>query len=412
VMRPGGWLTALGLASSLFGCGSVPLTAPNGGTLTIEANPKSIPAVGGKSTITVIGFKSAGDGGGSLPDGTQIFFTTDLGAIEERVATENGIARATLQSDGHSGTATVTASSGTIAALTATVEVGAGTSGDLVITVTANPATLGPSDFTSEIVASVTDNRGNFLADVPVIFSTSSGALASQGSVLRTNANGQAFDRLTLLDDQGDATVTVTSGATTGSVSVTRGTFRAPLIDSVAPSSGSRGGSLTVKITGQKFQPGATASFGDGIAIDEVTFVNAETLLVDITVTAGAAAGSRTITVTNPDGGSGTFASGFTVVTTAPVCRMTVLIINSGSGTQADPWVMAPGVVDFNGTSSFDPDGGSLTFDWNVGDPPTPAFTDAAFTYSFSATDIFQVSLTVTDDEGDSCTLVRYLDVP
>ncbi len=349
---------------------------------------------------------------GLFPTEPRIFFTTDLGAIEERVAMENGIARATLQSDGHSGTATVTASSGTIAALTATVEVGAGTSGDLVITVTANPTTLGPSDFTSEIVATATDNRGNFLADVPVIFSTSSGALASQGSVLRTNANGQAFDRLTLLDDQGDATVTVTSGTTTGSVNVTRGTFRAPQIDSVAPSSGSRGGSLTVKITGQKFQPGATVSFGDGIAIDEVTFVNAETLLVDITVTAGAAAGSRTITVTNPDGGSGTFASGFTVGGKAPICRMSVFQTTGGSGTSANPWIMTTSFVSFDGTASRDPDGGSLTFQWDVGDPPTAPFTLAAFSYMFSVSDIYQVLLTVTDPDGDTCTLVRFLDVP
>ncbi len=223
---------------------------------------------------------------------------------------ENGIAKATLQSDGRSGTATVTAASGGgITAVTTTVEVGAGTSGDLVITVTANPATLGPSDFTSEIVATVTDNRGNFLADVPVIFSTSAGALASQGSVLTTNANGQAFDRLTLLDDQGDATVTVTSGSSTGSVSVTRGTFRVPLIDSIAPSVGAPGSSLTIKINGQKFQPGATVSFGDGIAINDVGFVNAETLRAAITISPAASEGARTVTVTNPDGGSGTFSS-------------------------------------------------------------------------------------------------------
>jgi PKD domain len=401
------------LAYLLSGCGgAVPLTAPDGATLSIQANPKSIPAVGGTSTITVVGFKSAGDGGGTLSDGTQVFFTTDLGVIEERVAMENGIARATLQSDGRSGTATVTAVSGTITALTTTVEIGAGASGDIVITVTANPSTLGPNDFTSEIVATVTDNRGNFLADVPVIFSTSSGALASQGSVLRTNVNGQAFDRLTLLDDQGDATVTVTSGSASGSASVTRGTFRDPQIDSVAPSSGTRGASLTAKITGQKFQPGATVSFGDGIGIDDVTFVNAETLLVDITITAGAATGSRTVTVTNPDGGSGTLSSAFDVGGKAPICRMTVFQTTGGSGTAADPWIMSTSFVSFDGTASRDPDGGTLTFDWDVGDPPTAPFTTAAFSYTFSATDIYQVFLTVTDVDGDTCTLVRFLDVP
>jgi hypothetical protein len=396
-------------------CGGVPLTAPEGATLTIEANPKSIPVSGGKSTITVIAFKSAEDGGGTVADGTQVFFTTNLGAIEERVETTNGIARATLQSDGRRGTATVTASSGGgITAVNTTVEVGAGIDGDIVITVTANPATLGPTDFTSEIVATVTDNRGNPLADVPVIFSTSAGALASQGSVLRTNSSGQAFDRLTLLDNQGDATVTVTSGTATNSVSVTRGTFDDPLIDSVFPFSGSKGATLTVTITGQKFQAGATVSFGDGIRINNVTFINSETLLADITIAASALSGSRTVVVTNPGGGSGSFAAGFSVVGGAPICSMSLFNILSGSGTAAVPWRFGatPVPVDFDGTGSFDPDGGTITFSWNVGDPPTPAFSTPVFTHIYTTDDIYQVSLTVTDDDGDTCTLVRFVEMP
>jgi hypothetical protein len=391
--------------------GAVPLTAPDGATLTIDANPKSIPVVGGRSTITVIAFKSAEDGGGTVADGTQIFFTTDLGVIEERVATENGIARATLQSDGRAGTATVTATSGGgITALTTTVEIGAGTDGAVVLTVTANPTTLGPTDFTSEIIVTATDNRGNLLRDLPVIFSTTAGSLASQGSVLRTNVNGQAFDRLTLLDDQGDATVTVTSGSASGSVNVSRGSFADPVVDSVFPAKGTRGASLTVTITGQKFQRGATVSFGDGIGINEVTFVNSETLLVDISISAGALSGTRTVTVTNPDGRSDSLSSAFSVGGTAPVCRMSLFQIVSGTGTAADPWLMSSTFVSFDGTGSFDPDGGTLTFDWDVGDPPTMAFTTAAFSYTYSAVDIFQVLLTVTDDDGDTCTLVRFLE--
>jgi hypothetical protein len=405
-------LVALAL-SLLWACGGeVPLTAPEGATLTIEANPKSIPTVGGRSTITVIGFKAAVDGGGTLADGTQIFFTTDLGAIEERVEMENGIARATLQSDGRSGTATVTASSGGgITAVPTTVQIGAGPEGDIVITVTANPSTLGPEDLTSEIVATVTDDRGNALPDVPVIFSTSSGTLASQGSVLRTNGSGQAFDRLTLLDDEGDATVTVTSGSASGTVNVTRGTFDDPLIDSVSPSTGTRGASLTVTLTGQNFQPGATVSFGDGIGIDEVTWINSETLLADIRIGGSASSAARTVTVTNPDGGQGTFASGFTVTNRAPVCRMDLFDLISGTGTQTDPFVMNTSFVSFDGTDSFDPDGGALTFEWDVGDPPTAAFTDPAFSYDYGVLNvIFQVVLTVEDDDGDTCTLVRFLE--
>ena len=410
-------LAALALSCLAVCDGEVPLTAPEGSTLTIEANPKSIPAFGGRSRITVVAFKASGDGGGTVADGTQVFFTTDLGAIEERIETVNGIAQAMLQSDGRSGTATVTAQSGGgITALTTTVEIGAGTDGDIVITVTANPTTLGPEDLTSEIVATVTDNRGNALADVPVIFSTSSGTLASQGSVLRTNASGQAFDRLTLLDDSDGATVTVTSGTTEGTVEVNRGDFGEPLIDSVSPATGTRGATLTVTLTGQNFQQGATVSFGEGIGINDVIWINSETLLVDITIDGNASSTARTVTVTNPDGGSGTFASAFTVSSRAPICRMTVSPVTSGSGSFADPWILSVSLVAFNGTASSDPDGGPLTFDWDVGDPPTSSFSTASFSYDYSAPSLpgapYQVVLTVTDEDGDFCTLTRFLDVP
>jgi hypothetical protein len=408
-------LTALA-SLVLAACGGeVPLTAPGGATLTMEANPKSIPAVGGRSTVTVVGFKSPEDGGGTLADGTQVFFTTDLGAIEERVAMENGIARAMLLSDGRSGTATVTAvAGGGITALTTTVQIGAGAGGDVVITVTANPTTLGPEDFTSEIVATVTDERGNALSDVPVLFSTDSGTLASQGSVLRTNVSGQAFDRLTLLDNSEQAVVTVTSGSVSASVTVTRGEFGEPRIDSVSPSTGTRGASLTVTITGQNFRPGATVSFEDAIAINDVSWVNSETLLADITIEATASTEARTLTVTNPDGGQGTFPSAFTVTNRAPVCRMSLFEILSGSGSSTDRWITNGTFVSFDGGASFDPDGGPITFDWDVGDPPTANFSTASFSYDYAGAavfDTFQIVLTVEDADGDTCTLVRFIEI-
>jgi hypothetical protein len=301
-------------ALALATCNPVPLTAPNESTMAVQANPRSIPAVGGESVITATVFKAADDGGGSVADGTQVFFTTDLGIIEERVGTKNGIARARLQSTGRAGQATVTASSGAIDAQTVTVEIGAGTEGELTITVVASPALLGPADFTSDIVATVTDNRGNLLADVPIIFSTDGGTLASEGAVLRTNGNGQAFDRLTLVDDNTTPiTVTATSGSSTGSVTIARADFAAPIVDFVSPSSGNKGQTRTVTIGGQNFQPGATVSFGVGIGVDVVTFVNAETLEAVIRIDATASSGARDVRVTNPDGDSGTFTGGFTV---------------------------------------------------------------------------------------------------
>ncbi len=301
--------------------GEVPLTATEGAELSITANPTAISVFGGVSTITVVGFKAVADGGGPLTDGTQIFLTTNVGLIEERVEIQNGVARGNLRSDGRAGRAIVTARSGAgIMASLAEPGVLIGNAAGINILLTANPPTLTSPNFTSELVATVFDNDNNRLSDIPIIFTTTAGALASASTSLRTNANGQATDRLTLLNED-SATVTAISGAIrSNDVTVNRGTTPAPtgpLVTSIQPSSGAPGQTLSVTITGANFQPGAIVSFGQGIAVNSVTFVNSGTLIVNITIDPNAqvSTGGRTVTVTNPDGGSGSLSDAFLVTT-------------------------------------------------------------------------------------------------
>jgi len=315
-------LTGLALLF-LAGCGGeVPLTATEGATLFITANPTAIPVFEGVSTITVVGFKAVADGGGPLTDGTQIFFTTDVGTIEERVEMQNGVARGTLRSNGRAGRATVIARSGAgiFAPLEGDARVLIGNAEGINILLTANPPTLTSPNFTTELVATVFDNSNNRMSDVPIIFTTSAGALASASTSLRTNANGQATDRLTLLTED-SAEVKAFSGAIESNpVTVNRGTTPAPtgpLVTSIRPSSGAPGQTLSVTIHGANFQPGATVSFGQGIAVNGVTFVNSGTLIANITIdpSAQVSTGGRTVTVTNPDGGSGSLPDAFLVTT-------------------------------------------------------------------------------------------------
>jgi hypothetical protein len=309
------------VASVFAGCGGqVPLTAPKGAELFISANPTAIPVFEGVSTITVVGFKGADDGGGPLTDGTQIFFTTDVGTIEERVEMQNGVARGNLRSNGRAGLANVIARSGAGIAAPLANPVLIGNAAGINILLTANPPTLTSPNFTTELVATVFDNSNNRMSDVPIIFTTSAGALASASTSLRTNANGQATDRLTLLSEDA-ATVIAFSGAVQSNpVTVNRGTTPAPtgpLVTSIRPSSGAPGQTLSVTIHGANFQPGATVSFGQGIATNGVTFVNSGTLIANITIdpSAQVSTGGRTVTVTNPDGGSGSLPDAFLVTT-------------------------------------------------------------------------------------------------
>jgi len=201
------------VASVFAGCGGqVPLTAPEGAELSITANPTAIPVFEGVSTITVVGFKAIADGGGPLTDGTQIFLTTDVGVIEERVEIQNGVARGNLRSNGRAGLATVTARSGAGIFKELVDGVLIGNATGINILLTANPPTISFPNSTTELVATVFDNDNNRLSDVPIIFTTTAGALASMSTTLRTNALGQATDRLTL-SSAVEATVTAFSGA-------------------------------------------------------------------------------------------------------------------------------------------------------------------------------------------------------
>jgi hypothetical protein len=240
-------------------CTGVPLTAPSNTAITVDANPKSIPANGGVSVITAVVIKPAGT---PVPNGTVVFFTTDLGRVDSEAKTKDGIARVNLVSDSRSGTANVTAFSGGSAAPapsasptatpsptvrlsfgmatayagtnTGTVQVRIGSVLPAKVIVTANPARI-TSPRHALITANVFDRDGNPVANVPVFFSITAFSttptttttstttpaagleetLDSGGAPQYTDTNGQAFDWLRTRSLPGGPQKTVTVTATT-----------------------------------------------------------------------------------------------------------------------------------------------------------------------------------------------------
>jgi hypothetical protein len=215
-------------------CESVPLTAAPGTSLTLIANPRFVVANGGISVVSAILVEPAGT---FVPDGTEVFFFTDLGRVDEVGKTRNGVARVNFVSDARSGTATVTAISGGPApAPTATpTPTPTGTRAGAVAAVSGEPS-LAPEAAAASIVAgensatvtidigsalpkrvvvtadpvhislghpallraTVFDERGNPVQNVPVSFSVEGSLvrLESGGAFLYTNSNGQVTDTL------------------------------------------------------------------------------------------------------------------------------------------------------------------------------------------------------------------------
>jgi hypothetical protein len=216
-------LSAALLALSAATCEKAPLTAPVGSTIFLVANPTFVIASGGVSIVTAVVTEPAGT---FVPDGTEVFFFTDLGRIDPVGKTVNGAARVNFVADSRSGRATVTAmsggpgssDSGATGTGSATVTISIGSALPTRVLVSASPQRITSPRYAS-ITANVFDEFGNPVQNVPVIFSIEGDlieeTLDSGGSPQFTNSSGQAFDVLRTKAPAGGIQKTVTVTATT-----------------------------------------------------------------------------------------------------------------------------------------------------------------------------------------------------
>ncbi|MCP4117889.1 MAG: S8 family serine peptidase [Desulfobacteraceae bacterium] len=87
----------------------------------------------------------------------------------------------------------------------------------------------------------------------------------------------------------------------------------APEVTGCVPDSGSQGQRLTVTVSGQNFQTGASVSFGDGITVRFTTVKSSSEIDCSIRINKKAAFGVRDVVVTNPNSQSGALVDGFEV---------------------------------------------------------------------------------------------------
>ncbi len=99
-----------------------------------------------------------------------------------------------------------------------------------------------------------------------------------------------------------------------GGFTVTTAGLPPPTLSSVNPTSGTQSQNLSsVVLTGSNFQSGATCNFGAGVTVNSCTYNSATQLTANITISASATLGSRSVTVTNPDSQSSTLSNAFSV---------------------------------------------------------------------------------------------------
>ena len=102
-------------------------------------------------------------------------------------------------------------------------------------------------------------------------------------------------------------------------VEIIRPSSPAPVVTSVSPASAAQGDALLAVITGANFAAGATCNFGGGITVTNCALNSSTSINASISLSpTEAPPGPHTVTVTNPDGHSGSLINGFTVTLPHP----------------------------------------------------------------------------------------------
>jgi hypothetical protein len=211
-------------------CASALFTAPPGSAISCFPNPPFIAAFGDVSVISALITEPSGV---PVPNGTVAQFFTTLGHIDPQGKTKDGVVRVNFVSDSRSGTASITvvsggpavapsaspspggggASSGTGSCSTS---VTIGSARPARVQVVPNPPRLASNRCTT-ITATVFDANGNFVSNVPIIFSVSSPTaefFQSGGIPIFSDNNGQSSDIMCTRRPRDDPQATVTVTAT------------------------------------------------------------------------------------------------------------------------------------------------------------------------------------------------------
>jgi len=120
-------------------------------------------------------------------------------------------------------------------------------------------------------------------------------------------------------------------------------------------------GQHTIRVSGANFQSGATVGLGQDVTAGATSLSGSSQLTASITLSATTALGPRSLTVVNPDGGSGSKAAALTVTRTTDVNRDCLIdgndlnmLARAWNTTSSDPGFVAE--ADLSGDASVDGD--------------------------------------------------------
>jgi len=277
----------------------------------------------GGFTLTV---SKAGNGAGSVSSspagiacGTNCSYTYPTGKAVTLTATaSSGSSFSGWSGGGCGGTASCTVAGNSSTSVTATFNLGGGV----------------------PTVGSLTPNQGAAGTSVPVRIS---GSTFASGAMVSISGSGVTASSVVVVSPtQLTATLTIAAGAQAGPRDVTvtnssggAGTLTGGFavvsgvtVSAMTPNQGPPTSVGLVTLSGSGFAPGATVSLSRGdVTASNVAVTSAAQVTATLTVSNNAPAGTRDVTVTNPNGSAGTLAGGFTVLPPAPAATPATLTL-------------------------------------------------------------------------------------
>lgn len=139
---------------------------------------------------------------------------------------------------------------------------------------------------------------------------------------------------------------------------------------------------------------------GGGVTVNSITYDNPTQITLDLTVSAGAALGSRTITVTNPDGQFATSTTGILNITGG---GNSPPVITAASIIPASPDTTDDLVAGVTGYTDDDGDMVSYSYQWQEGTNDIPHTTDTLPASATAKGESYRCIITPNDgtDDGD-----------
>jgi hypothetical protein len=345
--------------------------------------------VNGTATVAASVIEPAGT---PVQNGTVVTFVANLGRLEPAEArTENGKATVRFIAGGESGTAKITAFSGSVSAVVENILVGG--AAVTAVSVTANPPTVPNTGGSSQIAATVLDAAGNPLQGVPVFFSTTQGTVSPAQSI--SDSTGRASTTLTTTRD---ATVTARAGAEDGTVTVTA--VATPQVTITVPTAGVEANvpaifTFTPPAASATANPlrSVVVNWGDGSALENIGAISSPTLISHTYRTPGTY--RITVTATDVQGIVGETATSVqvneratvpvTITATPPTVSMTT----------------NQGLVVFQCQATPPANAGTVTFyDWTFGDGGSQFSTSQTFQYRYHGPGTFVVRCRVRTTTG------------